>query len=855
MESRRRAKRVAYSVGRPVATEHVLGGLNCIEDLSNVGIVATGGRDGVVRLWRASIDSHVPQMEAALEGHMDWVNDLAWIEDGSGNSGLLASCSSDSQIKIWDISSNTSITASLNLTLSPHADYVKKIKWNPHLQMLASGSFDGRVALSNIEVASKSGTTSKGVYQFAEVYQSVYSLDTYDNLIAVGTTRPAISLLDVRSGRLETYLKGHKDMIKGLRFLSSHPNLLTSSSSDGTIKVWDTRRSERAMMTIAIHSSPVWALESLSIPMPCEISLLSGSKDGNIMLTLVGYKGSQYSRSASSSLLVSSYGTPVLDFKVVSNGFDSSPALWCASSSVEQPLSVYNIGVPLSSSVIAGFTPKHLPVSTSPPPAQTPPQRIPRDIAPLSATSPFTPSPSASDGTVTLHTLVASHLDRHSFSLSPSVRAACSPALKSGDTTLTDEDDDRAKCAAVSSALGVAMNAPSSVCRASPPIVKAKLLDNRRHCVTADCNNFCQLWDISTGERVAELGEVSEFDKKVSELSAKYPRVALHSWCSVDVSSGHLVVLLDHPGVFSCYTTLWEKDVSTPLLKSNTPPKLSHSELLLAKAEKPINFGETILLGLFKKLLKINAHRYLFDDGKLPLNPQKRNDWWTGELAATTSESQIVRVGSVFPEATCIYIWSLREAGTYTPNRDDVIEVGSTVFAPYDAEPYQKHVMCTVSNCNEFLNIPNGPSLPQWVNDMMDDRELSLPNSRVPNVTFSLKAFGSDLPELPKNSCRLSGSPRIRLHKVAEEVSKILRIKLPTRVSWETLDIESPASTPSEVGTDAAPNPTVLPEEYIELLAGGKRIDPLWSLSTVDKFFRGTNSKELVIYYRKCTPD
>ena len=399
MESRRRAKRVAYTVGRPAATDHVVGGLNCIEEVSGEGLVATGGRDGTVRLWRKQITDLAPTMEAALEGHLDWINDLAWIEDSSGSGGVLASCSSDSQIKIWNISNSQSVNASLKLTLSPHADYVRKLKWNRHLQQLVSGSYDGRIALSNIEVASTDGTTSKGVYKFAEVYQSVYSLDTRDNIIAVGTTQPAISVLDIRSGKLEMYLKGHKDMIKGLKLLPSHPNLLTSSSSDGTIKLWDTRRFERAVMTIAVHQSPVWSLESVSESMPCEVSLLSGSKDGSVILTLVGYKGTQFSRSASSSLLVSNPTAPVLDLKIIPTSCNSSPALWCASSSVDTPLSIYNIGVSLGSPVIAGYTPKHLPVSTSPPPAQTPPQRIRTGITPLSS-SPFTPSPAASDGSV-----------------------------------------------------------------------------------------------------------------------------------------------------------------------------------------------------------------------------------------------------------------------------------------------------------------------------------------------------------------------------------------------------------------------------------------------------------------------
>lgn len=58
-------------------------------------LVATGGRDLVVRIWRAATGTHV----AALEGHTDWLRALAMLPDGRLASGCM-----DNTVRLWDLS-------------------------------------------------------------------------------------------------------------------------------------------------------------------------------------------------------------------------------------------------------------------------------------------------------------------------------------------------------------------------------------------------------------------------------------------------------------------------------------------------------------------------------------------------------------------------------------------------------------------------------------------------------------------------------------------------------------------------------------------------------------------------------
>jgi WD40 repeat protein len=96
--------------------------------------VAIGGRTleyvGSIELWNLDCDDDVC---ISFEGHTSSIWEVAFSPDGK----FLASASSDSTIKLWDVSNNSCIR-----TLAGHTDEVFSISFSPDARFLASAGAD-----------------------------------------------------------------------------------------------------------------------------------------------------------------------------------------------------------------------------------------------------------------------------------------------------------------------------------------------------------------------------------------------------------------------------------------------------------------------------------------------------------------------------------------------------------------------------------------------------------------------------------------------------------------------------------------------------------------------------------------
>ena len=123
--------------------------------------LATAGGDGAVQLWEVAAGSTggagVPPVSlrslATLEGHSQRVPAVCFSPDGS----MLASCSMDGTIVLWDVPSRKTPAGRhgdrplhlLRRVLAGHQAGVRSICWSPDGRTLASGSDDWTVKLWN----------------------------------------------------------------------------------------------------------------------------------------------------------------------------------------------------------------------------------------------------------------------------------------------------------------------------------------------------------------------------------------------------------------------------------------------------------------------------------------------------------------------------------------------------------------------------------------------------------------------------------------------------------------------------------------------------------------------------------
>ncbi len=176
-----------------------------------------------------------------LTGHEGPVKAIAF----SPNSKLLASVSSDTTIKLWDVSSPRDVIREIT-TIEGHQDSVETVAFSPDGNTLATGCADGTIFLWDVDTY-----TRKAVLEShqAEVTSLIFALQ--GNVIVSGGRDSYIFLFDVSAETHGTQLGEHNDWI---RQVQSNPagTMVASAGKDGFIRLWDTFTTE-LYSTIAAH--------------------------------------------------------------------------------------------------------------------------------------------------------------------------------------------------------------------------------------------------------------------------------------------------------------------------------------------------------------------------------------------------------------------------------------------------------------------------------------------------------------------------------------------------------------------------------------------------------------------------
>jgi len=111
----------------------------------------SAGCDNKVKIWVHRPQTDTWQVEDVLEGHADWVRDVAWAPNIGLPRSYIATASQDKTVCIWTKDSPTSQWAKTVLDGGSHnsrfPDVVWRVSWSLAGNILAVSCGDGKVSL------------------------------------------------------------------------------------------------------------------------------------------------------------------------------------------------------------------------------------------------------------------------------------------------------------------------------------------------------------------------------------------------------------------------------------------------------------------------------------------------------------------------------------------------------------------------------------------------------------------------------------------------------------------------------------------------------------------------------------
>ena len=188
----------------------------------------------------------------------------------NNNNDLVATCSGDKTVKIWNISNISNWT--LLRTYKDHNTTVYSLEWI-NADTIASGSYDQTIRIWSIST----GQTNIII----NASSIVFSLKLLNNgfYLASALSNGKIKIYNVNdNGNLISTLDGHTSNVRDLSLISD--DLLASSSGypDQTIRIWNLTTNS-AKFNLTGHANSVYGLRLMSSDI-----LASGSADNSTKL-------------------------------------------------------------------------------------------------------------------------------------------------------------------------------------------------------------------------------------------------------------------------------------------------------------------------------------------------------------------------------------------------------------------------------------------------------------------------------------------------------------------------------------------------------------------------------------------
>nr|QBH74134.1 protein transport protein sec13 [Folsomia candida] len=112
--------------------------------ITTVKRFASGGCDNLVKIWKEENEEWTE--ETKLEGHSDWVRDVAWSPSAGLTKMKIASCSQDRRVIVWNNRESDGVSWTPEL-LHVFDDVVWHVSWNFVGDVLAVSGGDNQVSL------------------------------------------------------------------------------------------------------------------------------------------------------------------------------------------------------------------------------------------------------------------------------------------------------------------------------------------------------------------------------------------------------------------------------------------------------------------------------------------------------------------------------------------------------------------------------------------------------------------------------------------------------------------------------------------------------------------------------------